>query len=39
MEVIAEATGTGVVYHIEAPEQIIGAFIDAIAHSVLFSLE
>jgi Ca-activated chloride channel family protein len=35
-----QLTGTvgGVVYHITSPTQIVGAFIDAISHSVLHSL-
>ncbi len=32
------STVGGVVYHIQTPTQIVGAFIDAISHSVLHSL-
>ena len=37
MEALTSTVG-GVVYHITTPTQIVGAFIDAISHSVLHSL-
>ena len=32
------STVGGSVYHIDSPTQIVGAFVDAISHSVLLSL-